>query len=379
MLYAIVAVLVILADQMIKLYVSSDYFKPIELIPGVLNMGVENGPKGLHYIPNTGGAFGLLGGKIPTYWFIIIAGVFTILVVIALSTKFIKGFLARWSIVLVTAGGISNCLDRVINSLPEGEGHVVDMFVFPFAQKADGSLWFPVFNLADVFISVFCILFIFAILFGRSPKEAGDYEDEFVEDDERYEEAPRRSGKSKKKSKARKEALEDEEVVRPAKKPGRKARNDKYDEEYEQYKAAQRAREEAERAAQQPPQPPVQQPLPDAVVDNPSYKAVDPFAEWERANAARKPVQDFYAPAAEPRPATRDDLAPDPQFAPPSAPKAPAAPAEPEIPVEPEVPAEPEIPAEPEAPAPRRRRPAPPPVEEEPVSFSLDDILSEFK
>ena len=113
MLYAIVAVLVILADQMIKLYVSADGFQDMNLIPGVLN---------LTKVENTGGAFGLLGGEIPTYWFIVIAGVFTVLVVIALSTKFIKGFLARWSIVLVTAGGISNCLDRVINSLPEGEG-----------------------------------------------------------------------------------------------------------------------------------------------------------------------------------------------------------------------------------------------------------------
>ena len=137
MLYAIVAVLVILADQLIKLYVSADGFHTMELIPGLLN---------LTKVENTGGAFGLLGGEIPTYWFIIIAAVFTILVVIALSTKFIKGWLARWSIVLVTAGGISNCIDRVINVRPTG--HVVDMFQFDFWKS------FPVFNLADIFISV---------------------------------------------------------------------------------------------------------------------------------------------------------------------------------------------------------------------------------
>ena len=368
MLYAIVAVLVILADQFIKMYVAREGFQPFELIPGVLDLGVKttDGP----FVKNNGGAFGLLGGTVPTYWFIIIAGVFTVLVVIALSTKFIKGFLARWSIVLVTAGGISNCLDRVINSLPNGEGYVVDMFHF----KPDFLSWFPIFNLADVFISVFCILFIFAILFGRTPKEAGEYEDEFVGDDERYDEAPRRPAKQPK----AKKADGDEEAFRaPKTKPNRKARQAKYDEEYEQYKAAQRAREEAERAAQQPPQPPVQQPLPDAVVDNPSYDVVDPFAEWERANAAQKPARDFYAPAAEaPRPATRADLAPDPQFAVPETPVAPVAPAPA---AEPEIPAEPEVPAEPEAPAPRRRRPAPAPVEEEPASFSLDDILSEFK
>ena len=63
MLYAIVSVLVILADQLIKLYVSADSFRPMELIPGVLNMTK---------VENTGGAFGLLGGEIPTYWFIVI-------------------------------------------------------------------------------------------------------------------------------------------------------------------------------------------------------------------------------------------------------------------------------------------------------------------
>ena len=35
MLYAIVAVLVILADQMIKLYVSAEGFKTMPLIPGI--------------------------------------------------------------------------------------------------------------------------------------------------------------------------------------------------------------------------------------------------------------------------------------------------------------------------------------------------------
>ena len=163
MLYAIVSVLVILADQLIKLYVSADSFRPMELIPGVLNMTK---------VENTGGAFGLLGGEIPTYWFIIIAGVFTVLVVIALATRFVNGWLARWSLVLVTAGGISNCIDRVINVRPTG--HVVDMFQFAFWKS------FPVFNLADIFISVFCIVFIFAILFGR------DHKDQSGEDDEPY-------------------------------------------------------------------------------------------------------------------------------------------------------------------------------------------------
>ena len=289
MLYAIVAVLVILADQMIKLYVSASGFRAMSLIPGVLNMTK---------VENTGGAFGLLGGEIPTYWFIVIAGVFTVLVVIALSTKFVKGFLARWSLVLVTAGGISNCIDRVINVYPTG--HVVDMFQFDFWQK------FPVFNLADVFISVFCIVFIFAILFGRDPKDR--VEDEFTEDEDEEEEEPEE---------------EPEEEVRPAKK-------------------SRRARKAA-----------AEEPLPDAVVENPAYNPEDPFAEWERANAAKKPAAPAAEEPAKPvRPARYSDLE--------------AAPVAEETPAP--------------APAPRpARKPAPAPVVEEDTDFSLDDILAEFK
>lgn len=350
MLYAIVAVLVILADQMIKLYVSAEGFKTMPLIPGILN---------LTKVENTGGAFGLLGGEIPTYWFIIIAAVFTILVVIALSTKFIKGWLARWSIVLVTAGGISNCIDRVINVRPTG--HVVDMFQFDFWKS------FPVFNLADVFISLFCIVFIFAVLFGRGDKGEEELDDEFAEEEDEEEEV-RPAKKSRKARKAVEEDEAEEEEIRPAKK-SRKARQSKYDEEYEQYKAAQRAKEEAARAAATVAQEaPAEQPTPDAVVENPKYNAADPFAEWERANAARQPEQRPFtpAPAAAEKPvqpaARRSDLNAAPEYAQPV-----------QQPVQQAQPVE-------EAPAPRPvRRPAPAPVVEEPVSFDLDDILAEFK
>lgn len=352
MLYAIVSVLVILADQLIKLYVSADGFKAMELIPGVLN---------LTKVENTGGAFGLLGGEIPTYWFIIIAGVFTVLVVIALATRFVNGWLARWSLVLVTAGGISNCIDRVINIRPTG--HVVDMFQFAFWKS------FPVFNLADIFISVFCIVFILAILFGRDQKDQGSEDDEFVEDteeDEEPEEEIRPVRKSRKALKALEEEDEEEELVRPARtgRAGRKARQSKYDEEYEQYKAAQRAREEAEQAAAPAPVEPAPAPA-EEPAEAPTFDPADPFAEWERANAVRK-SEPVFVPAApaevveEPvRPIRRSELKAEPK---------------PAAPVEPEQPAVPETPV-----ARPARKPAPAPVVEEPSSFDLDDILAEFK
>ena len=374
MLYAIIAVLVILADQLIKIYVTTDGFQPIQLIPGVLDLGINGGdPNALHYVQNNGGAFGLLGGQIPTFWFIVIAGVFTVLVILALSTKFIRGFLARWSIVLVTAGGISNCIDRVINVKPDG--HVVDMFLFPFTQRANGTYWFPVFNLADVFITVFCILFILAILFGRSPK-GSENEDEFDEDEEEEdlveeEEKVRPSRRSRKSRKDEYEEEEDEEeeVRRPAVKAerkSRKARQSKYDEEYEQYKAAQRAREAA------------QQPQPAAVVENPEYNPADPFAEWERANANRKASGPSFVPA--PEKIFAEDQAPEQPQAAPVVEETVRPVRRTELKAEPETAApaavQPEVPVQTVRPA---RSPAAAPVVEEPASFDLDDILAEFK
>ena len=92
-------------------------------------------------------------------------------VIIALATKFISGPLARWSIVMVTAGGLSNCIDRVIY------GYVQDMFKCEFVN-------FPIFNVADIFITVFCLLFILYIIFGGNKRGGRGRDEDEDEDDE---------------------------------------------------------------------------------------------------------------------------------------------------------------------------------------------------
>lgn len=336
MLYAIIAILVVIADQWIKLYVSTQGNIPaegIQLIPGFLN---------LRYVENTGGAFGFLSGQNAGMWFVIAAGVFLLLVIIALATKFISGPTARWSIVLVAAGGVSNAIDRLINLY--SDGHVVDMFQFDFAK------WFPVFNLADIVIAIFLVVFIFAILFGKPDRSGEDTADEFAEDEEEELEEEEEERKPKRGRKARKEArdeAEEPEEEAPAKsaRNSRKARQARYDEEYEQYKAAQRARQEAAKpAVEAEPQP-----KPTATVQNPTYDPNDLFAEWERANAAQQP-------------AARPAVVP---------PAVPVVTAEPKT-VRPAAP----------SPAPVQPKPVQKPVAkpaEPETSFDLDDILAEFK
>lgn len=257
MLYAIIGMLVVIADQFIKFWTMGHITlnsEVIPFIPGILS---------LVNVHNDGAAFGFLAGGGARIPFIILAGVFTVAVIIALATKLISGKLARLSIVLVTAGGLSNCLDRVIY------GYVQDMFKFEFIN-------FPVFNLADVFITVFAILFALAVIFGRTRRD-DDEDDVFDDEDEdEEEEAPRVSRRKqrreeKRRAAAAREAEEDEEEDEPApvkksrKKLGRKAQ-------------AKEAVEKEEAAA-------VASPAPKKAARKQAAAQDDPFADWDRANA----------------------------------------------------------------------------------------------
>ena len=271
MLYAIIAVVVIIIDQWVKYWVAGAI--PMDslgetLIPGFIS---------LVNVHNDGAAFGLFSGSGARIYFIIITGVFTVAVILALATKFVSGPVSRWSIVLVTAGGLSNCLDRVIY------GYVQDMFKFELGVLD----WFPVFNVADIVITVFCVVFILALFIERVPQG----EDEFAGDDEEEDRPSRRKA--------------EEEAEAPAAKP--KKRRSKHEDEYEQYKAARAARQKAESAAPAP----VPTPTPAVSPAQSAESADDPFAEWERANA-RAGVQPSYAPPAAPAPVVEPTPAPAP-------------------------------------------------------------------
>lgn len=277
MLYAIIAVVVIIIDQWVKYWVAGAI--PMDslgetLIPGFIS---------LVNVHNDGAAFGLFSGSGARIYFIIITGVFTVAVILALATKFVSGPVSRWSIVLVTAGGLSNCLDRVIY------GYVQDMFKFELGVLD----WFPVFNVADIVITVFCVVFILALFIERVPQG----EDEFAGDDEEEDRPSRRKA--------------EEEAEAPAAKP--KKRRSKQEDEYEQYKAARAARQKAESAAPAP----VPTPTPAVSPAQSAESADDPFAEWERANA-RAGVQPSYAPPVAPavKPAPAPVVEPTPAPAP---------------------------------------------------------------
>ncbi len=200
MLYASVAALIVVIDQYVKYWVSNNIGLGGEdvrtIIPGIL---------GLVNIRNDGAAFGFLsGGRI---WFILIAGVLVVVAIILLATKAIKNPAARWALVMITAGGVGNAIDRVIN------GYVQAMFKTLFTD-------FAIFNVADIFITVGGILFIICIIFGRDPnkeersvrrsRRLRDEEEDEDEEDEDEEDEPRRPSRAERRA-ARKAAREAEE------------------------------------------------------------------------------------------------------------------------------------------------------------------------
>ena len=107
------------------------------------------------YVQNTGAAFSSFLGQ--QWLFALIFAVFTAALIFELkkNTMGFKQF-ERWCLVSIWAGGLGNMIDRV------RLGYVVDMIEVEFIR-------FPVFNVADCFITCGCVLLIaHLILFNKA-------------------------------------------------------------------------------------------------------------------------------------------------------------------------------------------------------------------
>lgn len=137
-LFLVMAAVAVILDQIVKAWVRSALPKTGDtapFIPGVLRL--------LH-VENTGAAFSMGEGK--GFFFVAIAVVIFILALLAvwkeeLSVPFVLALGA------VAGGGIGNMIDRLI------QGSVTDFFATQFMD-------FPVFNVADIFVTlgVICVL-----------------------------------------------------------------------------------------------------------------------------------------------------------------------------------------------------------------------------
>ena len=106
----------------------------------------------LQYLENQGAAFGIMQGK--KTFFVIGTLIFLVIVIILYhNIPLTKRFTPiRIVAVLIVAGAIGNMIDRVFR------GYVIDFFYFSLID-------FPVFNVADCYVTVSVIIFIILILF----------------------------------------------------------------------------------------------------------------------------------------------------------------------------------------------------------------------
>jgi len=145
--FSLFAAAIVAADQITKYLTVAGIalYEDVPFIPGLLQ---------LTYVQNTGAAFSSFQGQ--QWLFALIFAIFTVLVVWEFWKKSM-GFTTfeHWCIAAIYGGGLGNMIDRV------RLGYVVDMIETTFIE-------FPVFNVADCFITCGCILLmIHLVLFNK--------------------------------------------------------------------------------------------------------------------------------------------------------------------------------------------------------------------
>lgn len=143
--HLIYVILLIAFDQFTKRFAINNLKdqNPIQVIPKVLQ---------LHYHENNGAVWGIMGGKIS---FLIIISTIILLGMICVYLKIPESKrynLLRIVLLFITSGAIGNLIDRCTKK------YVVDFIYFELID-------FPIFNVADCYVTVSAILLILLSLF----------------------------------------------------------------------------------------------------------------------------------------------------------------------------------------------------------------------
>ena len=142
-MFVLFALVIVAADQWTKWLVVKNIpqFAHVKAIPGLFY---------LTYVQNTGAAFSSFDGM--QWLFALVFLVMTVAVALEFFWKNM-GFTTfeRWCIAAIYGGGLGNMIDRL------RLGYVVDMIATDFIN-------FPVFNVADIFITCGCIAMMASLL-----------------------------------------------------------------------------------------------------------------------------------------------------------------------------------------------------------------------
>lgn len=105
-----------------------------------------------HYLENRGAAFGMLQNQKILFVIIAVIMLTAIAYILVKLPRTSHYFALEILLVLIASGAVGNMIDRI--SL----GYVVDFFYFKLID-------FPIFNVADIYVSVSCVLLAILLLF----------------------------------------------------------------------------------------------------------------------------------------------------------------------------------------------------------------------
>ena len=139
------SVVLVAIDQFTKRLAFTNLFnnKSIVLLDGILE---------LTYVENRGAAFGMLQNKQIFFYIltiIVFVVIFTYLYKMKLSMHYAPLYIA---LILIFSGAVGNFIDRIKSM------YVIDFIYFKLID-------FPVFNFADICITIGCFILIFSLIF----------------------------------------------------------------------------------------------------------------------------------------------------------------------------------------------------------------------
>jgi signal peptidase II len=152
--FLVPAAIVVVADQITK-QIFWRQFTPgfnVDIIPGILRITL---------VKNTGAAFGLFdGGR----WFFITASVIAVGFILYLGFRLPRNERYRRLLLgLILGGAVGNLIDRVY------DGAVID-----FIEMGVAGHWWPVYNVADIAVTVGAVLLLIHLLWASKHADAAD-------------------------------------------------------------------------------------------------------------------------------------------------------------------------------------------------------------
>ena len=138
-------IILTIIDRLTKLWAAST-------LNGDFDIAIISGVLEMHYLENTGAAFSILSGRVALLGAVtVLMCIFIVYVMLRLPTG--DRYKPLWyCLIFLLAGALGNFYDRIVYH------YVVDFISFVLIN-------FPIFNMADIYVTVSMFVLIFLILF----------------------------------------------------------------------------------------------------------------------------------------------------------------------------------------------------------------------